>query len=249
MQAGVTLLVSVSIGVGIQISSSSVDKTTSYFGIMAFDLKHISLFDGSDSGQLIVEWFEKAELICRLSGVKHIECVVPMHLSSGTYAVYQQLSKEKHTDIECIKTTLYTAFALDPFATLKQFAVHHLQPGETVNIFLVELRRFAVLFGGMLDQCLQCAFIAGLSEHAEELLWVSYQMEDLDLSHVLAQACAILENCTGVTEQVAVAMRLVQCTSKETDVPLRCYKCDRPNHRASDCLLGCETFRGACGKS
>ena len=44
-------------------------------------------------------------------------------------------------------------------------------------------------------------------------------MEDLDLLHVLVQARAILKNCTGETEQTAVAVRLAQCTSKEMDVP------------------------------
>ena len=57
--------------------------------IMAFDPKLIPLFDGTDAGQSVVEWVEKAELVCRLSGVKHIECVVPMRLSVGAYAVYQ----------------------------------------------------------------------------------------------------------------------------------------------------------------
>ena len=50
---------------------------------MAFDPKLIPLFDGTDAGQSVVEWVEKAELVCRLSGVKHIECVVPMRLSGG----------------------------------------------------------------------------------------------------------------------------------------------------------------------
>ena len=40
---------------------------------MAFDPKLIPLFDGTDAGQSVVEWVEKAELVCRLSGVKHIE--------------------------------------------------------------------------------------------------------------------------------------------------------------------------------
>lgn len=62
---------------------------------MAFDPKMIQLFDISDTVQSVIEWIEKAELICQLSGVKCIECVVPMHLSGGAYAVYQQLSKEK----------------------------------------------------------------------------------------------------------------------------------------------------------
>ena len=35
---------------------------------MAFDSKLIPLFDGTDAGQSVVEWVEKAELVCRLSG-------------------------------------------------------------------------------------------------------------------------------------------------------------------------------------
>ena len=70
-------------------------------------------------------------------------------------------------------------------------------------------------------------------------------MEDLDLSHVLTRVRAILKNCTRVTEQAAVAARSTQSTSKETDAPLRYFRCDGPNHRASDCLLGRETFSGA----
>ena len=65
---------------------------------MAFNPKLIPLFDGTDPKQSVVEWVEKAELVCRLSRVKNIECVVPMCLSGGAYAVYQQLSEEKRTD-------------------------------------------------------------------------------------------------------------------------------------------------------
>ena len=81
--------------------------------IMAFDSKLIPLFDRTDSGQSVVEWVEKAEFVCRLSRVKNIECVVPMRLSDGAYAVYQQLREEKRIDFACIKDILYTAFALN----------------------------------------------------------------------------------------------------------------------------------------
>ena len=87
---------------------------------MAFDPKLIPLFDGTDAGQSVVEWVEKAELVCRLSRVKNIECVVPMRLSGGAYAVYQQLSEEKRADFACIKDVLYTAFALSPVMACKQ---------------------------------------------------------------------------------------------------------------------------------
>ena len=132
---------------------------------MAFDPKLISLFDGTDAGQSVVEWVEKAELVCRLSGVKHIECVVPMRLSGGAYAVYQQLSEEKRADFACIKDVLYTAFALSPVTAYKQFAARRLRPGETVDVYLAELRKLATQFGGMTERGLVCAFIAELPEH------------------------------------------------------------------------------------
>ena len=89
---------------------------------MAFDPKLIPFFDGTDSGQLVVEWVEKAELVCWLSGVKNIKCVVLMRLLGGAYAVYQQLSEEKKADFVCIKNVLYTAFSLNPEMAYKQFA-------------------------------------------------------------------------------------------------------------------------------
>ena len=97
--------------------------TQSISAIMAFDPKLIPLFDGTNFGQSVVEWVEKAELVCRLSGVKNVECIVPMRLSSGVYAVYQQLSEEKRADFACIKDILYTAFALNPVTAYKQ-SVH-----------------------------------------------------------------------------------------------------------------------------
>ena len=232
----------VSITVGVRIGSSSVDKTTSYFGIMAFDLKLIPLFDGSDSGQSIVECFEKQSW--------YVDWVGGSISNVSSWCVCQAAHMPCTSNWEVHKYRVHKdntihSLALDPFATLKQFTVRRLQPGETVNVFLAEPHSLAVLFGGMSDHCLQCAFIAGLPEHAEELLQASSRMEDLDLSHVLAWARTILKNCTGVTEQASMATQSAQCTSKETDAPLRCYKCDGPNHRAIDCLLGCETFRRA----
>ena len=118
---------------------------------MAFHPKLIPLFDGTNPRQLVVEWVEKVESVCRLSGVKNIECVVPMRFLGGTYAVYQQLNEEKRADFAGIKDVLYTAFALNPVMAYKQFAVCHLRPGEKVDVFLAELHKRATQFGGMTE--------------------------------------------------------------------------------------------------
>ena len=156
---------------------------------MAFDPKLIPLFDGTGAGQSVVEWVEKAELVCRLSGVKNIECVVPMRLSGwGAYAVYQQLREEKRADFACIKDVLYTAFALSPVTAHKQFAARRLRPGETVEVFLAEPRKLTTQFGGMTERGLVCAFIAGLPEHTEKLLQATTRVDDLPISEILARA-------------------------------------------------------------
>ena len=96
--------------------------TQAITAIIAFDPKLIPLFDRTDPGQSVVEWVEKAELVCWLSGLKNIECMVPVRLSGAAYTVYQQLSEEKRANFACIKDVLYTAFALNPVTAYKPFA-------------------------------------------------------------------------------------------------------------------------------
>ena len=72
--------------------------------LLNFDPKVIPLFNGKDSDLSMQKWIKK-ELICQLSGIKCIECIIPMCLSVGVYAVYQQLSKDK-------RSALYMVFAL-----------------------------------------------------------------------------------------------------------------------------------------
>jgi len=210
---------------------------------MAFDPKLIPLFDGTDSGQSVVEWVEKAELVCQLSGVKRIECVVPMRLTGGAYAVYQQLSDEKRANFACIKEALYTAFALNSVTAYKQFAARRLRPGETVDVFLAELRKLAVLFGGMPERGLICAFIAGLPEHAEELLQATSRVDDLGISEILARARAILKDSSAGIGLAAAATHPPCCQAKETAAQTKCYSCNGPNHLARDCLMRRESPR------
>ena len=202
---------------------------------MAFDPKLILLFDGTDAGQSVVEWVEKAELVCWLSVVKNIECMVPMRLSGGAYAVYQQLSEEKRADFACIKDVLYTAFALSPVMAYKQFAARRLRPEETVDVYLAELRKLATQFGGMTEQGLVCAFIDGLPEHAENLLQATTRVDDLPISEILARARAILKDSLTGTESAAAAAQLLGRQEKGVTALRRCYVCQEPNHMARDC--------------
>ena len=58
----------------------------------------------------------------------------------------------------------------DPFVTWRQFTEQRLEPGETVEVYLADLRKLAAPFGGVTNRILGCTFLAGLPDDASWLL-------------------------------------------------------------------------------
>ena len=190
-----------------------------------FDLKLIPEFDGSPAGPSIVEWFEKAERVCRLSKIKEPALVIPLRLTKGAYAVYQQL--EDDVDLDGIKQALYAAFGVDPFIAWKQFTERRLGPGETVDVYLADLKRLAIPFGGANDRIMGCAFLAGLPDDTSRLLRASSRLTELGLDELLARARNILK-------EVGPVAAAAKAPGPPTDSP-KCYRCGGPNHFSRDC--------------
>lgn len=55
-----------------------------------------------------------------------------------TFAVYQQLNEDQKSDINRVKTILYTAFATDSFEVYEPFMAKHLCSGKSDDIYLAE---------------------------------------------------------------------------------------------------------------
>ena len=156
--------------------------TTSYLGIMTegkFDLKLIPEFDGSTFGPSVVEVMEKAELVSTMCQVKHMELAIPLRLMGGAFIVFQQVKEEDKRDFDRIKAALYTAFAADGFMAFDQFVERRLHHGESVDVYLAELRRLSVLFGGISNQGIACAFVRRLPDRVKSLLCASTRMDGL----------------------------------------------------------------------
>ena len=199
-----------------------------------FDVKLIPEFDGSPTGPSIVEWFEKAERVCRLSKIKAPAEVIPLRLTGGAYAVYQQLKDE--ADLDEIKHALYTAFGMDESLAWKQFIGRRLCPGETVDVYLADLRKLSVAFGGVSDRVLGCAFMEGLPEDVSRLMRASSKPGEMGIDQQLARARTIVKEA----EHAAAAARVEQTPSKSESVAddfrgLKCYKCGGPNHFSREC--------------
>ena len=202
------------------------------------ELRLIPEFSG-DATQNVVEWLEKAELVCNLRGITHLESFIPLRLTGGAFAVYQQLPDADKRDSGKITTALRTAFAVDSFTAYEQFVGRRLQPGETVDVFLAELRTLAVPFGGLSDNMLSCAFVAGLPDTVKQLLRAGSRMDKLPLAHILTRARAVLTDEVGVAAAVSAMTVGAGASVKRADATsvLLCFQCNQPNHLARDCLL------------
>ncbi|CAM1332166.1 Uncharacterised protein r2_g4115 [Pycnogonum litorale] len=209
----------------------------------ATELRLIPEFDGSGI-QSVVEWFDKAELVCRLRGLSKPECVIPLRLTGGAFAVYQQLSVIDKGGINKIKASLYAAFAADSFLAYEQFVSRKLRSGESVDVFLAALRNLSFTLGGLSDNVLACAFVAGLPETVRQMLRASSRMEVLSLAEILARARAIMaDECeallaAGTVVRSPACQRTQDKTTEDpvADETVKCYEGGLPNRLARDCL-------------
>ena len=213
------------------------------------ELRLIPEFGGGGS-QDVVEWLDKAELVCELRGISKPETVIPLRLTGGAFAVYQQLTSADKKDFEKIKRALHTAFAADSFLAYEQFIARKLQPGETVDVFLAELRKLATSLGGLSDKVLSCAFVAGLPDAVRQLLRASCRMDTLTVEQLLARARAIMTEESDVVAAARVDVTSSRKSTGATSGPV-CFECNLPNHLAKDCLLRRRTssaVRGGRGR-
>ena len=57
------------------------------------DLRLIQEFSG-DGSLNVIEWLDKAEPVCNLRGITSMEAVLPLRLTGGAFAVYQQMTDD-----------------------------------------------------------------------------------------------------------------------------------------------------------
>ena len=136
-----------------------------------------------------MDWLERVDLICKLSGVDEVEQVIPLRL---VFDVYQQLSDADETNVTRVKAALRRAFTLDSCEAYKQFSRRTLRLGESVDEIYAVLKKLSSLFGGVPDQTLRYAFMAELSTHTQELLRESADIDRIHTESILSRARAVV---------------------------------------------------------
>ena len=171
-------------------------------------------------------------------GIAHLESVIPLRLTGGTFAVYQQLPDADKRDSGKSRKALRTQLPLLSIHLQhnEQFVGTARRVGRCV---LAELHRLAVPFGGLSDNMLACTFVAGLPDTVTQLLRAGSPMDELPLAHILTRARAVLTDEVCVAAAVSSMTVGAGASVKRADATsgLLCFQCNQPNHLARDRLL------------
>ena len=114
--------------------------------------------------------------------------------------IHQHLKDEVYQDE--LKHALYTTFSIDKFLAWRLFIGQWLDPGETVDVYLANLRK--LLVGSVHGQILGYTFSEELSDDVCWVLQASSQPDEIGNDQLLVKVCTILKE----TEHVSAAARV-----------------------------------------
>ena len=185
--------------------------------------------DYNTSGEFSV-WIEKLELVATLQKITDKLAFLPLFLSGPAFSVYQQLSDDIKADYDKLKKELTTAFSTNPFSSYEQLRNRVLSEGESVDVYLADLRRLVNLMGQTVaDPLLRCAFVAGLPTDISLQLKSTVNVESMELSTLVSKARAMLATRSGNSSYVCAGV------AKNRAANFQCYNCSGTGHIARNC--------------
>lgn len=184
------------------------------------------------------EWVLKLELVATLQGITTLETFLPLFLSGGAFAVYNGLSVEKKKDYKKLKQALLDAFSLSPFKAFGAFKSRQLEVGESVDVFVADLKRLAGLVDSNVNESwIKWAFVNGLPQDASEQMLTLTALDKMGLEDVVVKARTVMESrnvsCVVVATDKADGNGNGNGTRK-----VKCYTCGREGHVARNCMIG-----------
>ena len=126
----------------------------------------VKQFDGTED---FMEWVDKLELVARMQKIEDLANLIPLFLTGGAFAVYKSIAENDKSDYSKIKLVLQAAFSADSLTAYEELQQRHLQIGESIDVFLADLNRLALLVDETLPSSyINCLWIACRSEEADE---------------------------------------------------------------------------------
>ena len=200
-------------------------------------------------------WLKKFELVAKMRGVEKQEEVLPLFLEGPAFAIYEHLSDADKGDLAKIKKALVDAFAMDAFSAFDQLKMRSLQDGESVDVYMAELRKLAALAGVSSDNLLRCSFVTGLPKSVSAQIRATARVECMELDSLVRAARTVVSEVTPRTVHVEVAAARVENHRQQdqnkakgsinTKRELKCFQCGGPHFKQWCPQIMCHQ----CGKT
>ena len=211
---------------------------------MANQIKLTDVVRSFNGDRDFAEWVSKFELACDLRNlVDGRHKLLPMFLEGPAFAVYKQLSDAQHADYNQLKDALIGSFCEDCFAAYGSLQGRKLQAGESVDVYLAELKRLISLCekGEVPKGMLRCAFVSGLPRDVQVQVLALPGVAEKSAEQLLSTVKSVVSAASKREDELCAAGRVVGGGSTRNSRasggrgPIRCYKCGVEGHIASRC--------------
>ena len=217
--------------------SSKAAPPPSILSVRLTDL--VGRYDGRED---FSEWIKKFELVMQRQALTELETVIPLFLSGDAFAVFDALDSVEKTSYDKIKGALTTAFSLETFSAYEAFVSRHFQQGETVDVYLADLRRLARLVHSVpSEEWIKAAFVFGLPEQVKIQLKAATSAKAMALTELVERARMIL-TVTATSAMVARSSEFRNPGGRDNRGgrngarrERRCFVCGDPTHIVKSC--------------
>ena len=197
----------------------------------------IRQYDGTGD---FTEWLQKLELVAKLQKIDKLEQFLPLFLSGGAFAVYQGLSQANKEDYDKVKRCLTSAFSAGPLKAYEEFVARRLISGESVHVYLADLKRLAALVSPNKDEdWLTAAFVCGLPEEMRSQMQAACSLGTMTLAEVVVKARGLVtakEACfVSVRSQPRSGAVRKEPAPSASWSRISCFTCRKNGHISRNC--------------
>lgn len=183
-------------------------------------------FDGSVD---VATWLKKVKLVAQLKKVDDIAALIPLYLEGPAFAVFDQLSATDQKDADIIEQTLLSAFALNQFSAFDVLRGRCLAHGESVDVYLADVRRLAGLAKIDSEEFIRCAFVTGLPRDVSLQMRAAVRIGTMSVASMAEQA-RILVGERSYSATVAAVGKNIHHTDAGNKGAMKCFECGGDHH-------------------
>jgi len=206
--------------------------------------RQVPQFTGDGSVD-VSAWLTEYERYCGLESVSPTDLLAYM-LGGNAARVYGRMMVGEASKWEVVKAVLTGEYAMPRQEAWRQFVSHKLQEGDSVDVYLDRLERYAGRLGlSTNDLSFRVKFFEGLPASVYEWAVTHEGAYSVDFGTLLSRVRGKLasKRAVGGRGEVAQSTVAAAASGKQRDGRASCFRCGGP-HRVKNCTVNRKAFSG-----